>query len=371
MASRLWPRLYTVAMAGLRWGLRREAPRRVRRVLVVQHLLLGDTLMLTPLLKKARERFPDAQIVMAVPRAYAPLYAGRPYGVEAVPFEARSLGDHRALRRHAGFDLALVPADNRWSWLARALDSRWIVAFRPDRRRYHDWPVDEFRALPAEPMSWGDMAAGLLDGPDPQPYSPHEWPAPAFIAYDRPKTRYCVLHLGASSPHKLWPAARWCAIRDWCEARGFTVVLSCGRGEEALLEPVDPDARRSALAGRLDLAQLWDLLRHAAFLVCPDTGVAHLARLVGVPTIALYGPGSPISAGAGRFWATSPFRPLWDPAVPCRDQDRLFERRLVWLRQCWRGVAECGDPVCIRRVAVEHVTRAVGDLVPEAMTDRT
>jgi ADP-heptose:LPS heptosyltransferase len=150
----------------------------------------------------------------------------------------------------------------------------------------------------------------------------------------------------------------------WAEREGYEVVLSTGRGEERLLEPLDPQGARSALAGRLDLAQLWDLLRRAAFLACPDTGVAHLARLVGVPTVALYGPGSPISTGPGRFWAASPFRPLWDPEVACRDQDVLFERRLIWLRQCWRGVHECGDPVCIRRIAVDEVIQAIGAMAP-------
>lgn len=361
MASRTWPRLYTVGSALLRWG-GRTRPARVRRLLIVQHLLLGDTIMLTPLLKKARARFPEAEIAMAMPSAYAPLYEGRPYGVRALPFDVRSVADHRALGRQGGFDLALVPGDNRWSWLARALHARWIVAFAPDESTYHDWPIDELRPLPAEPMSWGDMAAALLDGPDPEPYSPDEWPSPSFRSYERPRTPYCVLHLGASSPHKLWPADRWYAIRAWAEGRGFQVVLSCGRGEEGLLAPVDPDGRRSSLAGRLDLAQLWDLLSHASFLVCPDTGIAHLARLVGVPTVAIYGPGSPISSGPGHFWSKSPFRPLWDPDVPCRNQDRLFERRLVWLRQCWRGVEECGDPVCIRRISVDQVTRAIEDL---------
>lgn len=363
MASRFWPRLYTMGTAALHWG-GRVRPSRVRRVLVVQQLLLGDTIMLTPLLKKARANFPQAEIAMAMPSAYAPLYSGKPYGVSALPFDVRSLADHRALRKQAGFDLALVPGDNRWSWLARSLEARWIVAFASDEATYRDWPIDELRPLPSEPMSWGDMAASLLDGPEPEPYSPAEWPAPGFASYEKPETPYCVLHLGASSPHKLWPAERWCAIRDWAEARGYQVVLSSGRGEERLLAPVDPERRRSSLAGRLDLAQLWDLLRHAAFLVCPDTGIAHLARLIGVPTVTLYGPGSPISTGPGRFWAKSPFRALWDPDVPCRDQDRLFERRLVWLRQCWRSVEECGDPFCIRRVAVDQVTRAIEDLLP-------
>ena len=362
MASRFWPRLYTMGTAALHWR-GRVRPSQVRRVLVVQQLLLGDTIMLTPLLKKARAKFPQAEIAMAMPSAYASLYAGKPYGVSALPFNVRSLADHRALRKQAGFDLALVPGDNRWSWLARSLEARWIVAFASDEATYRDWPIDESRPLPSEPTSWGDMTASLIDGPEPEPYSPVEWPAPGFASYEKPETPYCVLHLGASSPHKLWPAERWCAIRDWAEARGYRVVLSSGRGEEALLAPVDPEGRRSGLAGRLDLAQLWDLLRHAAFLVCPDTGIAHLARLVGVPSVTLYGPGSPISTGPGRFWAKSPFRALWDPEVPCRDQDLLFERRLIWLRQCWRGVEECGDPFCIRRVAVDQVTRAIEDLL--------
>ena len=357
MASRLFPRLYVLGAAAL--PRRRERPARVRRLLIVHHLLLGDTIMLTPLLKKARLRFPDAEIVMTCPRAYAPLYAGRPYGVQALPFDPRSLADHRALRRQRGFDLALVAGDNRWATLARALDSRWIVAFAPDEASIRDWPIDEMRAMPQAPEAWGEIAARLLDGDEPPPYRPQEWPAPPCTPYEQPGKPYCVLHLGASSPHKLWPPERWVAVRDWAEARGLQVVLSSGRGEEALLAPVDPERRRSALAGRLDLGQIWDLLQHAQFLVCPDTGIAHLARLVGVPTVALYGPGSPISTGPGRFWAESPFRALWDPEVACRDQNLLFERKLVWLRQCWRSVAQCGDPVCIRRIAVAEVIAAI------------
>ena len=368
MASRFWPRLYAMAYgaAGFLSLDRRRRPERVRRVLVAHNLMLGDTIMLTPLLKKARQRFPEAEIVMTVPPAYASLYSGRPYGVRAVPLDPRSLADHRALRRQRGFDLAILPADNRWSWLARALGSRWIVAFASDDSGYKDWPVDEPRAMPQTPMAWGEIAAKLLDGADPEPYSPDEWPAPAFAPYPRPQGRYCVLHLGASSPHKLWPHERWNQVLQWAERNGYQVVLSAGRGEERLLDDIDPDGGRSGLAGRLDLPQLWDLLRNATFLICPDTGIAHLARLVGVPTAALYGPGSPISTGPGRFWAKSAFRALWDPDVACRDQNLLFERRLVWLRQCWRSVEECGDPVCIRRIAVSEVIQAV-----EAMTRLT
>jgi ADP-heptose:LPS heptosyltransferase len=364
MASRAWPKLYVMAHAApsVLLGGSRKRPREVRRVLIAHHLLLGDTIMLTPLLKKARARFPDAELVMTVPRSFMPLYAGKPYGVEALPFDPRSLVDHAAMRKAQGFDLALVPGDNRWSWLARMLKARWVVAFAPERGSYKDWPVDELVRMPHAAMPWGDVAATLLQGDEPEAYEPSEWPAPPFARYAQPQAPYCVLHVGARTSHRRWPAENWKRLAKWAEGRGYTVVLSAGSGEANLLADVDLERRWLQFAGELDLAQLWNLLREAAFAVCPDTGIAHLARLVGVPTVAIYGPGSPMVAGPGAFWAHSPFRSVWLADVPCRDQNEFFDRKLTWVRHCWRSDAECGDPICIRRIAVDEVISAVEDL---------
>src|SRR2546423_8981847 len=67
----------------------RMRPGTVRRILIVHHLLAGDTLMLTPLLAKARARYPAASIAMTVRPALLPLYAGRPYAAQAVAFDPR------------------------------------------------------------------------------------------------------------------------------------------------------------------------------------------------------------------------------------------------------------------------------------------
>jgi phage terminase large subunit-like protein len=77
--------------------------------------------MLTGLLAKLRAQYPAAHIVMTVARAFAPLYAGKPYGVVAHPFDPRDFATFRELLAMPRFDLAILPADNRWSWLARAI----------------------------------------------------------------------------------------------------------------------------------------------------------------------------------------------------------------------------------------------------------
>jgi hypothetical protein len=59
-------------------GRHRTASQEPQRVLIAHDLLLGDTIMLTPLLAKCRERWPSADIVMTCAPAYRGLYAMRP-----------------------------------------------------------------------------------------------------------------------------------------------------------------------------------------------------------------------------------------------------------------------------------------------------
>src|SRR4029453_9079319 len=122
-------RYASVALALAHWGSRRRKPADPRRILVLHHLLLGDTLMLTALLAKLRERYPAAEIAMTVSPAFAPLYEGRPYGVTAHAFDPRDFATFRKLRALPRFDLAILPADNRWSWLPAAFGHsrcRWV-----------------------------------------------------------------------------------------------------------------------------------------------------------------------------------------------------------------------------------------------------
>jgi ADP-heptose:LPS heptosyltransferase len=357
MASRATSRQRVIALAAA--GMSRDAllrrhrapPASPRRILVAHHLLLGDTIMLTPLVAKCRARWPDAEIVMTCPVAYAGLYATRPYGVRAAPYDPRDASTLKPLLAAKGYDLALVPADNRLSWLARALDARWIVAFAGDSPPYKDWPGDELRPYPEVPTAWGDLVAGLVDGPPPASFRAADWPAPPAPAVALPAQPFAVLHAGASTPLKQWPAERWRALGQRLAAEGLQVVLSAGPGETALLDAIDPAAQWPRHPGTLTLPQLWHLLARAALLVCPDTGIAHLARLVGVPTVALFGPGSALLSGAGEFWRDSPFTALTIPDFPCRDQRITMKRHVDWIRRCERfpgdGPGQCAEARCM------------------------
>lgn len=340
---------------------RRCKPARPRRILVCHHLLLGDTIMLAPLLAKLRQQHPEAEVVMTAPRAFAPLFAARPWGADVRPFDPRGPETVRALSRDAGFDLALVPGDNRYSWMAQALGARWIAAFAGDRPAYKSLPVDELRAWPDEPMALGDLFATLVDGPEPPPFAEGQWPTPPHRPFTPPASPFAVLHVGASSPLKFWPADRWRTLALQIEARGLAVVFTPGPGEAVLVDAIDPDRRHARLD--LDLPQMFELLRQADLLVAPDTGMPHLARVTGTPTVTLFGPGSASLFGPGRFWRDAPWTAVSVAPFPCRDQHGLFKRELLWVVRCTRSTRECTEPRCMHALGVDAVLEACGRML--------
>jgi ADP-heptose:LPS heptosyltransferase len=203
----------------------------------------------------------------------------------------------------------------------------------------------------------------LADGDPPKPYETGDWPAPPYTPFDLPRARYCVLHVGASTPLKQWESSKWRALAASLEARGFEVVWSAGKNEMEIVETCDPERRHSSYAGRLDLAQMWQLLARAALLVSPDTGIAHLARLVGVPTVTLFGPGSALICGPGEFWRNAPYRAVTIDPFECRDQSVIFKRDIAWVRHCTRSTAECAEPRCMQAIDTARVERTVDELL--------
>ncbi len=345
----------------------RREQRPVRRILICHNLLLGDTILLAPLMKALATRYPDSERVLLVRPSAMPLFAGLPYGFRALAFARRDAASQRAVLRSGPYDLAIVPDDNRYAWLARAAGAGWIVAFKGDRPQWKNWMVDEAHDYPGAPAAWADMAVGLAGVTGVEPLAAGEWPAPLARPLNLPPAPYIVLHVGASTPLKLWPSQRWRALADELGKRGLSIVWSAGPGEESIVAQIGVLSGESNLAGRLDLGQMWQLLAGARLLVLPDTGVAHLARIVGVPTLALFGPGSVVIHGAGRFLANTPYRAVTVADFPCRDQQVLFRRQIEWVKRCGRsfgpGPDQCPHPRCMDAIPISTVVEAALELL--------
>ena len=105
-----------------------------------------------------------------------------------------------------------------------------------------------------------------------------------------------VIHPGAASAARRWPAARWAAVARAEAEAGRPVVVTGSAGERELAQAVARAAglgTEAVLAGRTDLLGLAAVVAAAGCVLCGDTGVGHLATAFGVPSVLLFGPTPP------------------------------------------------------------------------------
>jgi ADP-heptose:LPS heptosyltransferase len=256
------------------------------RLLVLRALGLGDLLTAVPALRGLRRAYPHHRIELATPRALEPL-ALHTGAVDAV-VDAAGLAPLPV--SVAGADLAVNlhgcgPQSHR-RLLER--EPRRLVAFAhrdvPESADGPRWRDDEH-----EVARWCRLLIEHGIGAD-----------PADLRLARPPglrdPALTVIHPGAASGARRWPADRWArvAAAEW--RRGHRVVVTGSAAEGRLCTAI---ARAAGLpadavaAGETDALGLLRLVAAAGRVACADTGVAHVATAVGTPSVVLFGPTPP------------------------------------------------------------------------------
>ena len=353
-------RLIIIILAILRslffWDIKKRDP---KKILIAHDLLLGDTLLLAPLMKRIHEKYPNAQKFILAKPIYIPLYTNTPYGFKALSYNPKSFSSLWGLWCGGPYDLTFIAGDNRYSWLGRAIGSNWNVGIDGDIPPWKNWMLDEMKSFDLTPASWADMMGRLVDGKNPKPYQKNEWSRPEIkkllLPFDGSK-RYVVCHLGASNSLKFLQAPSWRVLINNLRKQNYEVVLSVGPNEEYLINEIDPDYKYHHVPGTYSLIEMWALVEQAKLMVSVDTGIAHFAKLTNTPIVTLFGPGSPVSHGEGLFWKKSIHYHATKDNFICRDQPILFRRKVNWLNRCGRGVSECKTPgACMEAITPKQV----------------
>lgn len=327
----------------------------MKRILVIRSGAIGDTLLLLPFLKDLERRHPGVEIGLA----------GKP---ERLRLLASQLGSSRVYDLDKDFAWLFIPeasAPERESRLLRSQD--WIVRFaaRPgdvfdeNLRRLGCRRLNSVAALPPEdyrrhaafyPFDALDLptSAETLNACLGEWFSPERRESPPLGAASRsapgefaPAVVFCP---GAGGREKRWPLECWARLLEAFLARSSKrVILLAGPAEEG--EPLEclreHREERVALVRNLPLGDLPLLLRRAQAYVGHDSGVTHLAAMLGVATLALFGPTDPgrwgpLGRRAWVFQGSNLLRyPQWIEGIVSQCPTRLEaiapEAVLTWL----------------------------------------
>lgn len=298
-----------------------EAP--PRRVLVVSLRYLGDALLATPAIAALARTWPECAIDVLTFRAAAPMLAGNA-AVSRLILVAERPSAGELLRTLAGlwrrYDLALVAQSGTRPFLYGWAAGRRTVAFVPGKRSKAWWKralltrAVTFRADAPTVLENARLAAAAGAAADDiavtAPSAALDVAAlAAHIGVALSPGAYTVLHPSPRTRPKRWTREGWRSLIAHLVDRGQRVVVTGGPGDEearyvaSLLEGLDAD-RVHNVQGRLSLAELADLVRHARLFVGVDTGTTHVAAATGTPTLAIFGPTDPVVWGP---WGGAPY----------------------------------------------------------------
>jgi heptosyltransferase-3 len=317
-----------------------------KKVLFIATRQIGDVLVTTPLISKARELWPDAEFHFLGYRGKLDMLKGNPDIAEMIETSDRPrLPEYLSLfnRLFQRYDLAIVtqPSDRAYLYgLLAAFRRVGVLGGHPqgqtgidntDRKAEHQnaWKkaicmhtvnVDYFKQhVIVEKLR---LLEPFYKNPQdlfnkPISVTPPKEEALTPVIASQLQSPYVVVHPGPLTAYKRWPLSYWQTLITWITSRGWQVVLSASPAKQDLqlnqdiLSLLDEGTRQKVIdtAGKLSIPQGASLMSGALLYVGVDTSVTHLAAACNTKTIALFGPTPPTNFGPwpNGFVGTEPY----------------------------------------------------------------
>ena len=116
--------------------------------------------------------------------------------------------------------------------------------------------------------------------------------------------RLIVIHMfpgGSRSYLKEWPETYWVQLIDYLTGKGYSIALTGAKVDRSRALHIYDLCKRKYLirvvAGKLSLKDVISLLKKSTIVISVDTGIMHLASTLNCNLIALHGPTSSIRWG--------------------------------------------------------------------------
>ena len=284
------------------------------KALIVAPSWIGDTVLAQPLFMRLHERTPCLQLDALAPRWVAPVLERMPEITKLIdsPFAHGDLSlkaRHRLARQLAqgGYQRAyILPNSIKSALIPFFADIPERIGFVGESRyglinRRHTLNKAQLPQMAERFAQLAEAPGTALPRPLPLPrLHSDSWQRAATLAslgIELPE-KLAVFCPGAEyGPAKRWPARHFATLANALADQGYAVWLLGSPKDRAIgnqmVDHTDLARRPHNLCGATSLTQAIDLLAAAAFVVCNDSGLMHVAAALDRPLIALYGSSSP------------------------------------------------------------------------------
>jgi len=346
------------------------------RIMVLRAGAIGDTLMVTPLVRALRHSFPNSYLGFICSRAAYDVVRHNPHIDQVFPLAYRhrpiwlSAEKRRIVRQLQDIKLDSVlslESNSNFTKLACRIGASRVISYDTSRHGVeHILPDPEEHSIEHH-LSAGERLGAKPAGLQMEMYYPSE--ADEVIRqrladYDiHEKDLVVGIHSGwggrkhdpAHTRLRSWPTDRFAEVARWLvEKIGARVVLTGTAVDRPLTEFIARSARVPVLnlAGQLTLIELAALIRRLRSYITIDSGPAHMAAALGTPLLTLMGPA--IIKATAPLAGTGPVRILYSPppCAPCYGTPLM---------------KTCQDNICMKQISVTEVITNVEQVLSQVI----
>ncbi|MHC4182363.1 MAG: glycosyltransferase family 9 protein [Planctomycetota bacterium] len=346
------------------------------KILIVRLSAIGDVVHVLPALRSLRSNFPDSKITWLVEDKASDILAGHPDIDEVITFPRKKwqrnilkiskitnilseiFSFYKKLRKDY-YDIVIDFQGNLKSGVMTLMTgSENRIGFERGYCKEFNYLFTTHRIRPPRKrMHKIDKNLALLSGLDIET-SFHRPELPVSRADEEYISRFLDTSINDSLPmiivhpctskfgsYKQWPVSNYALLADRVlESYEANVIFSWGHGEVDAVNEIVTSMKHKALVAceTKSIKQLIELMRRADLFIGGDTGPLHIASILGIPTVGIYGPKDPVIYG-----------PYHGKAVVVRKE--------LWCSPCKKRT--CSDPECMTSLLPEDVFHAVNKLM--------
>jgi heptosyltransferase-2 len=305
----------------------------MQNILFVQTAFLGDLLLSVPVLKNCRRLYPAASISLVCRKGIGNLLKELGLVDSIYEIEKGKRQSYKIIQnqlRDVHFDLLLSPHES-----FRTMLFCWSVS-ATRKVSYKKWyQYVSYTDLVDRPMQYPEALRQIyllslisediknkfqdldktVDWLQVTEKQIPDWATPNASSSLQPKENIVCMAPGSVWNTKMWPKEYFAKVATRCVAKGYDVYLIGAENEKPVCNWIASEVPAvKNMAGKTSLQNLYQLFSRSQLLVCNDSGPMHLASLLSLPTIAVFGP-TVLSLGY-RPWQNQ--AQVVEVSLPCR-----------------------------------------------------
>ncbi|MFH1230254.1 MAG: glycosyltransferase family 9 protein [Planctomycetota bacterium] len=339
------------------------------KILIVRLSAIGDVINTIPALAVLRHNFPYSHISWVVEDKAKDLLLGYPYLDNVFILKrrssnriSRSLSLIRELRE-SKFDIAIDFQGNLKSGLVTFLSGATTrVGIKPAKEGnalFTNYKI----TLPDQRINRVERNLYILKSlgldmnisewnkiPPPFTTSDKSYINKFLSTHNQQEKPLVIIHPGTSEfgIFKRWHPQKYAQLADrLIESLNICCIISWGGKEKTLAESISAQMKHKPLIidEAISINKFAALIRHARLFIGSDSAPLHLANLLGIQTIGLYGPKDPIIYG--------PYSSATHKGKTNKPIIISAAQKGISCSPCQRR--KCNNPICMESITVEKI----------------